>query len=112
MKRLIILIVFLFLISSVNAQTGGGGGSSFIQTFACEDIYKDAINETVENYNTAIEELEAQRERTKEIGKQLGKRANILEIIILFLILYLIIISGMNLQQIKDKGFRKWWRKE
>jgi len=109
-KLLLILIIGIVLSSVGYGQSGGGGGSYIV---SCnDDYYKDAINDTIGRYNDAIKELEYKKERTLEIGKQLEKRANILEFIIAVLILYLIITLGMNLQQIKDKGFRKWWKKE
>ena len=97
MKKIILILFTLLVIPTVFSQIQASGGGGMVKPIlytyeACNDI------------------LNGNLERAQDSREKLKKRINIVEFMILFLILYFIITFGMNLQKIKDKGFKKWWK--
>lgn len=98
------LIIVLLLIPIATAQSGGGGGISVPLTFTYEQC-NEILDNKIEKY---VELSDVYYDKVRNVDKMLF---GFLIFFILF-VLYLLITFGMAIQQIKDKGFKKWWRKE
>ena len=92
------ILLFIPLIYADNMH-GGGGGSSIPLEFTYEEC-NELLDNKIQQANDAYETY--------------SKRAGILGLwlitIFLLSIIYILIVTGMNIQQIKDKGMKKWWK--
>jgi len=99
------VLLFIPLIYG-NIPSSGGGGSSVSLTYTYEEC-----NELLDN------QLEYYKETTERANQAIRKANRVARILALWIVvvlslsvIYILIVLGMNIQQIKDNGFKKWWK--
>lgn len=104
MKAIILFILLMSSLSVVAAQPTGGGGSGVSIPISSISYTYDECNEL---YNYKLQFYDEAKDRANTIFK-----INMLIFLAVFLtsIIYILISLGMTIQQIKDKGFKKWWK--
>ena len=95
------LLILAFSLPTVFAQTSGGGGSIKELTYTWEEC-----NAMLDN------KLKIYENATEKADKIFKTLIGILSILFLVSIGYILISTGMAIQQIKDKGFKKFWKEQ
>ncbi|MBI5803363.1 hypothetical protein HY448_01615 [Candidatus Pacearchaeota archaeon] len=88
-----VLIIFLFPIAFADGgMSGGGGGTEQFTYSQCNDL----LNNKLTIYENAT--------------KKADGIFRIFAFVVLIYFILLLIGLGMNIQQIKDKGIKEWWK--
>lgn len=111
--RKTILLLLMFLVPMAFAQQsgsggvmGGGGGPVTPQTYTYEEC-NEILGGSIEEYENAVKDYEGVRERANSMFRVL---LTILISIFVVSVVYVLVSLGMEIQQIKDKGWKEWWK--